>query len=305
MNKLSAFLIVLPLLWGCYAQQTAHPEFEVASIKLIAPGQPMPSTVGGRIHGNRAEYSYMSLRQLVADAYQVLPSQVHCPDWFLTERFDVTAEMPAGSKKEDARLMLQSLLVDRFRLAVHLESREETVAALIVGQEGLKLKESPPEPMNYAPSNAERSDTSGRDKTAKTGSSTSVTMGPVGVHVSVNPGNSSVRFEASRATMTDLIRFLFNFDVSNGRPIVDRTNLKGEYEIVLDIPMPQAGTPPPSEGGASSSANGIPHPAEYASDPGNGRTLQSLKSYGLDLKRMKAPVEYLVVDHAEKMPTEN
>ena len=79
----------------------------------------------------------------VAAADQVGPRQVVCPDWLRNIFFNVSCKMPAGSRKEDAPLMLQSLLAERFRLAVHHEPREVQVLTLMVGKDGLKLRELP------------------------------------------------------------------------------------------------------------------------------------------------------------------
>jgi uncharacterized protein (TIGR03435 family) len=272
------------LVFACYAQQSAHPEFEVAAVKpAIDPRQPGSGEhrLGPRISGNRADYCYMTLRQLVAEAWQVKTFQIDGPDWLSIERFDVLAKMPPGSRKEEAPLMLQALLAERFKLAVHREFREESVSALVVARGGPKLTESP------SPGEAKPP-----EKARQAGASASATMGTVAVRTTLDSANSSVRFEASRARMADLAGFLVRFGVSGGRPIVDMTGLKGEYEIVLDIPV--ALPPPPGE-----------TPADEASDPRAGRIMRSLKSLGLELKNTKAPVEYLVVDHAEKKPTEN
>jgi len=98
--------------------------------------------------------------------------------------------------------------------------------------------------------------------------------------------------------MRELARALMRFDLGNGRPIVDMTGLEGSYDISLDIPMSMIGGPPPEAGAG--------HPADTVADPPeNGRMMQSLKSLGLELKKMKAPVDHLVVDHGERKPTEN
>jgi uncharacterized protein (TIGR03435 family) len=92
------------------------------------------------------------------------------------------------------------------------------------------------------------------------------------------------------------------------RPVVDMTDLKGKYQIALDLTMDDlkniaraAGMAMPGGGpsGGSSTA-----PAE-ASDPSGSSIYQSLQNMGLKLDARKAPIEAIVVDHVEKMPTEN
>ena len=298
-------LLLTVLLAGAgFAQPASKLEFEVASVKPTAidsetwTGQARAGAirVGKRIYGDRAEYTYMTLRQLIADAYQVRSWQVEGPDWLTTERFDVVCKMPAGSRKEDAPLMLHSQLADRFKLVLHREFKEQSVTALVVGTDGPKLKESSAE---TPPEGA------GQAATKKKDSSLGMTVGTTGLRMTLEPTNSSVHVEASRMTMAYLADLLGRSTFSNGRPVVDMTGLEGSYEVTLDIPLAALGTAVIADAGVlDANAQGLP-PAEAASDPGGGRKLESLKSLGLELVSRKAPVEQLIVDHAEKRPTEN
>ena len=298
-------LLLTVLLAAAGGAQTAAPsrklEFEVASVKPTAIDdikfRSGAVRLGSRVYGDRAEYTYMTLRQLIADAYQVRSWQVVGPDWLTTGRFDVVCKMPAGSRKEDAPLMLQSLLADRFKLAMHRELKEQPVMALVVGKDGPKLKESPSEaPLNPGePSEVDRAANKKKD------SSLGMTVGTTGVRMTLEPTNSSVHVEASRMTMAYLADLLGRSTFGNGRPVVDMTGLEGSYEVILDIPLAALGTAVIADAGVPDG----PPPAAAASDPGGGRKLESLKSLGLDLVSRRAPVEQLMVDHAEKTPTEN
>lgn len=281
------------LVFGCHAQPAGgRPEFEVASIKPAAdPRQPGTGQhrFGPQIVGARADYFYMTLRQLIAEAYQVRPTLIEGPDWLTVDRFDVLTKMPPGSRKDDAPAMLRSLLADRFKVVLHRESRDQAVSALVVGPGGPKLKES------SAAEEETRNQQSG-----KADVSVSATMGSVTTRATLDAANSSIRFEAKKARMADLANFLQRFGVGNDRPVVDMTGLKGEYDIVLDVPVAafsrEAGAP---------GASGEGRPADDAADPASGRVLRSLKDLGLELKKTKAPIEYLVVDRAERKPSEN
>ncbi|HVP00715.1 MAG TPA: TIGR03435 family protein [Bryobacteraceae bacterium] len=122
--------------------------------------------------------------------------------------------------------------------------------------------------------------------------------GSVAVRFTVDQAHSVVHLDSHNMPMRELARALMRFDLGNGRPIVDMTGLEGSYDISLDIPMSMIGGPPPEAGAG--------HPADTVADPPeNGRMMQSLKSLGLELKKMKAPVDHLVVDHGERKPTEN
>ena len=75
--------------------------------------------------------------QMVRTAYGVQEFQVtgH-PGWFETERFDIEARIGADAKEGDWQIMFQSLLADRFKLALHRESRDMPVLALVAARSG-------------------------------------------------------------------------------------------------------------------------------------------------------------------------
>src|ERR1017187_2897784 len=225
-------LLLTVLLAAAGGAQTAAPsrklEFEVASVKPTAIDdikfRSGAVRLGSRVYGDRAEYTYMTLRQLIAEAYQVRSWQVVGPAWLTTERFDVVCKMPAGSRKEDAPLMLQSLLADRFKLAVHRELKEQSVTALVLGMGGPKLKESPSEaPLNLGEAPEEGDQAAPKKKEI----SLSMTVGTVSVHSTLDYTNSSVHVEASRMTMAYLADLLGRTTLDNGRPVVDMTGLAG------------------------------------------------------------------------------
>jgi len=135
------------------SQQTSDPPrlaFEVASIKpsedlnsLIAAGK-IPRFMP-RIDDSQVDLSFISLEQLIVMAYEVKPYQVSGPDWIKTTRFDISAKLPDGGKKDQVPAMLRALLEERFKLAIHRETRDHPVYALIVGKDGSKLTPSPPD----------------------------------------------------------------------------------------------------------------------------------------------------------------
>jgi uncharacterized protein (TIGR03435 family) len=122
----------------------------------------------------------------------------------------------------------------------------------------------------------------------------------------MDQANCSVHMEGSRMTMAGLAVRLTQLDFGSGRPVVDMTGLTGAYDVALDIPFAAFGRQMVCATGRSvpNANDRVPEPAEGASDPGS-RVVHSLKSLGLELESRRAPVEHLIVDHAERIPTGN
>ena len=117
--------------------QDTRPAFEAASIKLNNSVSGNSST-----HGSRGQVmmSNQALKRLVERAFQVKPFQVSGPSWMEDVRFDIAAKYPEATKDADRAPMLRTLLEDRFKLAVHRETKEMPGYALVVAKGGFKLK---------------------------------------------------------------------------------------------------------------------------------------------------------------------
>src|SRR5262245_14100329 len=131
------------------APPAQKPSFEVASIKPVSP--PFP-TGGGPWISSRGRFraEVAQVRGVIAMAYRVLPAQVEGgPAWIDRERyfFDARAETEAGP--DQIRAMVQTLLADRFKLAIHRDTRQSNVYKLVVGKNGSKLKEANGGRRNY------------------------------------------------------------------------------------------------------------------------------------------------------------
>jgi len=144
----AAFAIGLLTAFSCFAQgQTATKmEFEVASVKLVDP--PMgPHAVGLRINHGLARLEGATLRQIIVQAYLVQRVRVlGGPGWYDIDQYDVTAraQNPDATPPQILQ-MLQTLLEDRFKLAVHRETRAQTHYELVIGKDGSKLQEAKPD----------------------------------------------------------------------------------------------------------------------------------------------------------------
>jgi uncharacterized protein (TIGR03435 family) len=302
---------------GAYAQSETVPEFDVASIKPAPP--PTSNMIRVMMRGGpgsddpgRVDWSNVSLRQMITSAFNVKDYQVQGPDWLNSERFDVTAKIPVNTTKEQYRLMIQKLLADRFKMTVHHESKEHAVYALVVAKGGPKLKESDP------------NDTSGFAPMALRGSDGAVRMaappppppppggvgrGADGRGATAGRGgmmmNAPGHMQAKKMGIEGLANSLAALI---GRPVIDQTELKGIYDFALDYDPASAdglamagGMPPPPPGGGGEGRGPV------ASEPSSSLPIFAAvqQQLGLRLEARKLPLDNVIIDHIEKVPTEN
>jgi uncharacterized protein (TIGR03435 family) len=293
--------------------------FEVASIKPAAPITPQ-TIMSGKVHvgmtvdAARVDIGNSSLADLIRIAYRVKPYQVSGPGWMSSERFDVIATIPEGASSDQVPEMLQALLAERFKLVAHRESKERAVYALVVGKNGSNLKESAPDADAPNPDSASGGvafATAGGTVRVNKDSKTVVVTGGRGlVPTRVSMGPDGMHLEFAKITLGALADTLSSFV---DRPVVDMTELKGNYQVTLDLAMEDmrsvamkaattAGIALPGAIGAGDTAKG---PADAASDPSGGSIFAAIQKLGLKLDPRKAPVETMVIDRLEKSPTEN
>ena len=296
MAKLSMMnLLFAPIV--LFGQTAVPPAFEVASIKEALPlsiehVQARQFHVGMNINGSRADYGFMSLADLIPYAYRVKRYQLSGPGWMNETRWDILAKIPVGQPADRAPEMMQNFLAERFKLAIHRENREQSVYALVVGRGRLKIKEA----------TAEEADVGGSLSNVRInndGRSGVISGGATGT-VRVTPGpNGGMQIEMAKITMADLADMLMQY---LDRPIVNATELKGNYQVTLDLPTdPMLGMP------AAQKLTAILGLGSFgmAADTSGAAIFQAVKDLGLELKSRKAPVETIIVDHVEKTPTAN
>jgi uncharacterized protein (TIGR03435 family) len=326
-KTLRRFTLCLALTAVAALAQTAL-TFEVASIKPAAPLDMMKVAadvqaghmpkIGPHVDAARAEYTYMALKDLIVIAYKVKPYQITGPDWIATTRFDIVAKMPEGSAKADAPKMLQALLEDRFKLALHREKKENPVLALVVAKGGSKMKEAPaPEAIDEnAPLQPGEMQTDTPDGPVrvtvnpKTGES-NVNMGAKGsLHQKLDPATMTLHLDATQLKMEGLVDMLTQFSQmtgGGGRQVVDMTELKGYYAVALDFSLADLIAMARAQGmdvPAIPGAGGTPGIA--ASDPsGSSSLFAAVQALGLKLEQRRAVTDQLVIDHLEKTPVEN
>jgi uncharacterized protein (TIGR03435 family) len=272
--------------------QEAPKAFEVVSIKPNAANDNrimMRMAPGGRFTANGA-----TLRMLMNQAYNVRDFQISGgPGWMGSDRFDVDAKGPEGMPDrvppEMLRPMLKAMIEDKFQLKYHNETKEMPVYVLTQLKDGHKMKEvaptdapPPPPPGGGGPSPV------------------AVGVGPGGVAQRLPPGARMVRMgrgqiSANGAPMSLLIQQLSN---QLGRPVIDKTGLKGLYDIELQW------TPEPGHGGGGFPTGGPDAPVAGADNSGPSIFTALQEKLGLKLDSQKGPVEIMVIDSVSK-PAEN
>ena len=285
------------------------PAFEVASVKPAAPldrSQMLSGQmhVGMKVDAARVDIGSMSVAELIRIAYRVKAYQVSGPDWMASERFDVLAKLPEGASSAQVPEMLQALLAERFKLTMHRESKEHAVYALVVGKNGPKLKESAPD----ADAPAATNDANPQVRISGRGENTQVTIsgGQIGTaHMSMGP-NGTMHLEAPRIGMAAFADTLSRFF---DRPVVDLTELKGTYQLALDLSMEDLRTAALTMGimgpGMGAGRGAVRPPADAAADPGGLSIFAAVQQLGLKRDPRKVPIDFVVIDHLEKTPTEN
>jgi uncharacterized protein (TIGR03435 family) len=283
--------LALPVVMGLVdvskvrAQSVENPTFEAASVKphlgeatdrnTLVPPTALP---GGRF------VSKFPLKFLLAYAYKVPFNQsarmAGIPDWAQgpegTYDIEATSVMPPGlsgqARDERVRSMLQALLVDRFKLVIHRESKEVPVYALLVAKGGPKVQ---------------RADIDEKDCPDASLNA----LGPVSPSTPIPDvchafnGGMGRGLYARAANMSDLAAFVENW---TDRPLLDKTGVKGLYRFETKGWLPMD----PSVGAGSS---------ELADRP---TVFGMFEMLGLRMEAQKGVLDVYVIDHIEK-PSSN
>jgi uncharacterized protein (TIGR03435 family) len=268
--------------------------FEVASIRATDPpglykgGSPQPYSPGLY----REERIYLAA--LVMKAFNLKqPYQIGYPQWMLSSYFSINATIPDGATKADLPIMIRHLLEDRFALKYHHETRQVTGYELVVAKSGAKL---------------EKSATPEFDGSKLGGSGFEVKNGMP--HFGKDAGSMDVCFSGNGSlgcamhgrnrTMGTLAADLAN---KMDAPVTDATELEGGYDYTVVFSQ----EPSSSSGIAVSPGGGTPVTTLPDTPPERPFLRDALREQlGLELRLVKnLPVDVVVVDSANKVPTEN
>ena len=266
------------------AQESPHPSFDVASVKRNKSGAPgdsnFPLGPGNayRANGGRFWATGFPLAMYINFAYKLAPAQIQqltaqLPAWATTDGYAIEGRVQGDPGKDGMRALMRSLLTERFKLAVHEDTKDMRVAALVQVRQhtfGPMIQPHPagaPCPNDIAP-----------------GAMTPDGRFPVlcGGLLPLTPSvPRRIRFGARDITLDFFARSMSDATTS-GRPIIDATGLSGTFDINIEFSRAQ-----------------LADDADYLSFE------QALKEQlGLKLQPQKAKQKVIVLDHVER-PTEN
>jgi len=128
-------------LWTTALLAQSTPAFDVATVKQSESFEAQGAIrIGMTAAHGELRISGSTLRNLIRWAYQIRANQVVGPQWIDSEHYDVVAKVAADAGEDQLRFMLRSLLEERFRLAIHRESRDLPSYMLVVAKSGAKLR---------------------------------------------------------------------------------------------------------------------------------------------------------------------
>jgi uncharacterized protein (TIGR03435 family) len=252
--------------------------FEAASVRENKGG-----SLGSGFKSDAGHFAgtNMTLRSLLVSAFAVRDAQiVGGPGWLTTDRFDIVAKAGTSTSDADLKIMLQNLLIERFAIKTHVDTRNLPIYALTRaradGQLGPSLQKA--ECATY-------SSGQGCGSSAGPGMEFSggggAQIGPArggGIEVRAGVAAGGPNMMSKGTTMDNFAKSLSRSAVD--RIVVDRTGLEGRFDLALRYSRPSM-----NGGGSGSDAPDI---------------FTALKEQlGLKLEAMRGPVDVLVIDSAE------
>jgi uncharacterized protein (TIGR03435 family) len=259
-------------------------EFDVVSIKRntqpIPPGPPVQRPDGG------FSMQRVAIGTLVSRAYPpaVPIDMVGLPEWAMREQYDVSATSSLSSATPDQQqAMLRAMLADRFKLVVHFDKREQPVYDLVVARSDGKLGP------NLQPSDVDCEAKAAADRAVAEAARAAGTIPPPPPFPAMNgptpPCSLRILMNSTEGGGTlDMLATLMRG--AAGRPVINKTGLKGSYRFSLPINI--LSVLGPKSGGDSA--------------PSIFTALQ--EQLGLKLESSRASREVLVIDHIER-PSDN
>jgi uncharacterized protein (TIGR03435 family) len=233
------------------------------------------------------------MKTILMWAYGIKTFQLMGPSWTDTERYEIVAKVPQGATKEQVAVMLQNLLEERFHLSLHRETKELLTYVLLPGKNGPKLTKSDP--------------AASEDEDALPDAAMPrprVTMGKDGFPEippdARIPGSFTLTLSGGEFTRTKVFARHRTMDqladtigIYVNRLVRNLTELQGRYDFTLAFE-----SAPEIDMAAAK-------PAEARDDSGPTIFAAVQQQLGLRLEARKGPVEMLIVDRLDKVPTGN
>ena len=268
-----AFGSLLLFCGAAFAQSDAAPKFIVADVHA-SPHAAIPATKGPFFGDGRYEIHYATMVDLIHAAYDVDPDRVYGgPSWLEYDRYDVLAMAPPNSNAESRKLMLQSLLADRFGLTLHKDSKPMTAYVLKAGPNS-KLQES----TGSGGSCNMKIENMPPPGPPPTGEDRPPIHLPVFVYTCQGVSMAKLADTVAGAPTAN--------QIFNNKPVVDMTELKGTYDFTFRF------TPK------------VPPNFKVTGEP-ISITDAMEKQLGLKLELSTAPMPVIAVDSANETPSAN
>jgi len=198
-NMTPALLLLLAAT-AVYAQTAPAPDaaaFDAVSVKPAQPSRGMDGMPNIKATPGMVVVRNQNLRACIAWAYRVTDAQVTGSDHLDSPRFDIIAKSTGPASEDALRVMMRSMLEDRFKLAFHRQNKEMQTYVLSIGKNGFKAKESRSEG-----------------------------------DMAMEPNQAAMSVTISRAPISQLVNMLGQIVRA---PILDSTGLTGRYDLTLNI----------------------------------------------------------------------
>jgi bla regulator protein blaR1 len=255
-------------------QRSPTRHFEAASIKAgSSSDQRLFYNMSDIQSGGQFTVSNITVKRLIEDAYRIKDFQISGgPGWIRSDLFDIAAKPDGPVSYEQFPQMLQSLLAERFQLAIKSATREMPVYVLVAAKNGPKFNVAHESDPNFI-------DLSGRPTPPGGG----------------RPRITIIRRGRLTAQGLNMAAFADNLANVLGRTVLDKTGLSRMYDIKIEWR-------PDENQIAMFGAMGVPEGFGAPPSDWDGPTLFTAleEQLGLKLESQKGPVEIFTIEHVER-----
>jgi len=267
---------------ACGQPADPQPSFDAAEVHIF-PRTSGPNLYArnGAVHGGRWEIKTATMVDLIRFAYGFDADKILAgPNWVELDRFDVTAKVPPDTGAETQKLMLQSLLRDRFKLVVKKENRPLPTYALVAGKKPLLKEANGSEQNGCRPETGSPGGGRGVLMTANAnGTTTTINFGP----------DMMLHYMCRDVTMEEFaadMRSMFGASLGTN-PVIDDTGIKGKWNFDLRYSLQFFGPVMPNMPERVSFADAVE------------------KQLGLKLEERQVATPVLVIESVNRQPTGN